>query len=117
SALPGAVGAQVRQAFVDWPHGSVATLSRLGQQHPKNPIVQLYLGIGLFWAGYTNAAGQALEQVKKKGIGYDTRWEVAADNILHPQFAPNDPIFQPIRPNPLLEQGSRLQQEGRQHSA
>jgi tetratricopeptide (TPR) repeat protein len=117
ATLPGPLGAQLQQAFAHWPHGSVPALERLGQQHPKDPLVQLYLGIGLFWAGYTNEAGQALEQVKKKGVGYDTRWEVAADNILHPQFAPNYPIFQPLRPNPLLARGSRLQLEGHQHSA
>ena len=117
SALPGAVGAQVRQAFAGWPHGSLATLTRLGQQNPKSPLVQLYLGIGLLWAGYTADAEQALEQVRKKGVGYDTQWEVQADNILHPQFFQGNPVFTATRPSKLLDRGSRLQAQGHQHSA
>jgi len=117
ATLPGPLGAQLQQAFAHWPHGSVPALERLGQQHPKDPLVQLYLGIGLFWAGYTNEAGQALEQVKKKGVGYDTPWEIAADNVLHSQFFAGYPVFTPVRPNPLLSRGSRLQQQGHQHSA
>ena len=112
--LPGAVGAQVRQALVDWPHG-LAALERLGQQHPKSPLVQLYRGIGLLWAGYTNEAATVLEKTKK--LGRDTRWEIAADNILHPQYFGGYPVFSPLRPNRLLEQGARLQTQGHQHSA
>jgi tetratricopeptide (TPR) repeat protein len=114
-SLPGPVGAQIMQALADWPHGSVATLERLGQQHPKSPLVQLYRGIGLLWAGYTNESEAALEKTKK--LGRDTRWEIAADNILHPQYFGGYPVFSPIKRNALLEQGSRLQAQGHQHSA
>ena len=116
-AIPGPYGAQIRQALVDWPHGSLDTLQKLELAHPKRPEVQFYFGLALLWAGYTDQASQALETVKKKGIGYDTPWEVLADNILHPQFAPNYPIFQPIRPNALLERGFRLQAQDKQHAA
>jgi tetratricopeptide (TPR) repeat protein len=113
--MPGALAAEVRQAFVDWPHGSLATLEQLGREHPKSALVQLYRGIGLLWAGYTGDAETVLEQAKK--VGRDTPWELAADNVLHPQYFTNYPVFTPIKPNPLLERGSRLQAQGRQHSA
>jgi len=116
-SLPGPYGAQVHQAIVDWPHGSIETLQKLELAHPKSPVVQLYFGIGLLWAGYTSEASQALEAVKHKGVGYDTVWEVLADDFLYPQYAPNYPVFQPIRPNALLERGSQLQAEDHQHSA
>jgi tetratricopeptide (TPR) repeat protein len=114
-SLPGPVGAEILRALANWPHGSLATLERLGQQHPTSPLVQLYRGIGLLWAGYTSEAETALERTKK--IGRDSRWEIAADNVLHPQYFGGYPIFTPIRPNRLLEQGSRLQAQGHQHSA
>jgi hypothetical protein len=114
-SLPGPVGAEIMKALADWPHGSVPALERLGQQHPKSPLVQLYRGIGLLWAGYTNESEAALEQTKR--LGRDTRWEIAADNILHPQYFGGYPVFSPIKRNPLLQQGSRLQAQGHQHSA
>jgi len=116
-SLPGPYGAQVRQAIANYPHGTLDTLQRLELAHPTNPEIQLYFGIALLWAGYTGDAEQALETVKKKGVGYDQVWEVLADNILHPQYAPNYPIFQPIRPNALLEKGFRLQEQDHQHAA
>src|SRR5712675_1282361 len=65
--VPGPGGAQIRQAFVQWPKGSLDTLQRLGQDYPKSPVVQLYLGIGLVWAGYDREAEAALEAAKKYG--------------------------------------------------
>jgi tetratricopeptide (TPR) repeat protein len=114
-SLPGPVGAEILRALANWPHGSLAALERLGQQHPKSPLVQLYRGIGLLWAGYTTDAESVLQRTKK--LGRDTSYEIAADNILHPQYFGGYPIFSPIRPNPLLERGSRLQAQGHQHSA
>jgi predicted Zn-dependent protease len=114
-SLPGPLGAEILRAVANWPDGSLAKLERLGQQHPKNALVQLYRGIGLLWAGYTNQAASVLERTKK--IGRDTTYEIAADNILHPEYFGGYPIFAPIRPNRLLEQGSRLQAQGHQHSA
>jgi tetratricopeptide (TPR) repeat protein len=113
--LPGPAGAAVRQAFVDWPHGSLAALERLGQEYPKSPVVQLYRGIGLLWAGYTGDAEVVLRRAKR--VGRDTPWELAADNVLHPQYFTGYPVFTPTRPNALLERGSRLQAQGHQHAA
>ena len=120
TGLPKPWGPQVEQAFRNWPHGSIDTLQKLGILYPDNAVVQLYRGIGLLWAGYPSDAETALESAKK--LGRNTIVQVQADNLLHPAFfqprnGPSYPIFSPIRPNKLLEQGSRLQQEGHQISA
>jgi tetratricopeptide (TPR) repeat protein len=113
--LPGPAGAAVREAFAAWPHGSLDTLQQLAREYPKSPLVELYLGIGLLWAGYTSDAETALERAKR--IGRDTPWEIAADNVLHPQYFQGYPVFSPTRRNALLERGARLQAQGHQHSA
>jgi tetratricopeptide (TPR) repeat protein len=118
--LPKPWGPQVEAAFRDWPHGSIDTMQRLGLLYPKSPVVQLYRGIALLWAGYPSDAEAALLSAKK--LGRDTIIQIQADNILHPAFfqpstGPSYPIFQPLRPNPLLERGSRLQAQGHQISA
>jgi tetratricopeptide (TPR) repeat protein len=118
--LPEPWGPPIEQAFKDWPKGSIDAMQRIGLQYPKNAQVQLYRGIALIWAGYPSDAQAALERAKK--LGRDTIIQVWADNLLHPAYfqptgAPSYPIFQPTRPNRLLEQGSRLQAQGHQISA
>jgi tetratricopeptide (TPR) repeat protein len=115
ASVPGPAGAQIRQAFVDWPHGSLETLQRLGQEYPASAVVQLYRGIGLVWAGYIGEAERALERAKT--LGKDTQLEITADNVLHPQFFAGYPVFTPTKPNALLTQGANLQAQGHQHSA
>ena len=81
--------------------------------------MQFNFGTALFCAGYGADAAQAYRQAKK--AGYDTYYEMRADEILHPQFfQPQDglyPIFQPQHADPLLIQGVILQRRGKQHSA
>jgi tetratricopeptide (TPR) repeat protein len=118
--LPKPWGPPIEKAFRDWPDGSIDTMQRLGLKYPKNARVQLYRGIALLWAGYPSDAQSALESAKK--LGRDTIVQVQADNLLHPAFfqpttGPSYPIFQPTRPNPLLERGSQLQVQGHQISA
>jgi len=119
-AVPGAYGTEIRQALADWPHGSLETLQKLELAHPRSAPVQFYFGLALLWAGYTSDASEALQTVKHKGVGYDTVWEVEADNLLYPQYAPNYPVFQPVAdgtPIALLRRGSQLQEEDQQHAA
>ena len=87
----------------------------LGQDYPHDPVVQLYLGIALIWAGYDTDAEAPLKAAKK--WGRNTSIEVKADSLLHPQYFPGDPVFTPTSNNPLLLRGSKLQLEGHQHSA
>ena len=114
-SLPTPAAAQIRAAFAAWPKGGVTTMERLGREYPKDPVVQLYRGLALLWAGYEGDAAQVLRVAKK--VGRDTTWEVQADSVLHPEFQVGYPTFRPLKPDPLLEQGFRLQVEGHQHSA
>jgi hypothetical protein len=113
--LPTPEAAEIRAAYATWPHGSLREMVSLGQDFPHDAVVQLYLGIALIWSGYEADAATALRAAKK--YGYNTSIEIQADSLLHPQFFPDDPIFTPISDNPLLVRGSKLQQEGHQHSA
>jgi tetratricopeptide (TPR) repeat protein len=129
SGLPGTVGAQIEAAFRDWPHGSIATMQRLGLLHSSgatpaerktSALVQYYRGIALIWAGYPADAQGALESAKK--LGRDTIIQGRADNLLHPEFfqptsGASYPVFIPTQPNPLLQRGSQLQAQGRQITA
>jgi tetratricopeptide (TPR) repeat protein len=115
--LPTPASSRIRAAFRNWPHGSVDTMEKLGLQYPRDPVVQLYLGIALVWAGYDADAEPVLERVKSKGVGWDTPWEIQADNLLHPQYFPNYPDFTPLAGDPLLHRGAILQAQGHQHSA
>jgi hypothetical protein len=113
--LPTPAAAQIRTAFREWPQGSLDTMETLGRKYPRDAVVQFYRGFALLWAGYEADGVVALQQAKK--VGRDTPWEIQADDLLHPTFFRGYPIFQPVGDDPLLARGSRLQQEGRQHSA
>jgi predicted Zn-dependent protease len=109
------VADEIRDAFERWPDGSIETMQRLGRERPDDPQVQLYRGIALIWAGYPGEAEPVLRAAKR--AGRDTPWEIHADDLLHPQFFPGLPIFEPESANPLLREGSELQRRGQQHSA
>jgi predicted Zn-dependent protease len=114
-SIPTPAEARIRATFASWPDGGIEAMQELGREYPNDPVVQLYRGIALFWAGYTADAEEAFRRTKR--VGRDTQWEVRADDLLHPEFFPGYPVFQPMRPNALLTQGALQQQQGRQHSA
>jgi predicted Zn-dependent protease len=114
-ALPTPAASRIRVAFREWPHGSLDAMQALGREYPRDPVVKLYLGVALLWSGFTADAVAPLEAAKR--LGRDTPWEIQADNLLHPQYFPDYPVFRPVRPNSLLARGSRLQAEGHQRSA
>jgi predicted Zn-dependent protease len=114
-SLPTPAAVQIRKAFAEWPHDTLATMERLGREYPKDPVVQLYRGIALYWGGYITDGEAVLRRTKK--VGADTQWQIQADNILHPEFLIGYPTYQPVAPDLLLEKGSRLMQEGHQISA
>ncbi len=117
--VPSSHVAAVRAALRRPPTEAAQILESLSQQAPHDPVVQFNFGTALFCAGYLADAEQAYRQAKK--AGYDTYYEMRADEILHLQyFQPEDglyPIFQPQHPDPLLIQGVLLQRRGKQHSA
>jgi Flp pilus assembly protein TadD len=107
--------ARIRTAFRNWPHGSLGAMEQLGREYPRDPVVQLYRGVALAFAGYNGDAETVLRRAKS--LGRDTIYEIEADDLLHPQYFRGYPVFEPTRPNPLLERGSRLQAQGHQRSA
>jgi tetratricopeptide (TPR) repeat protein len=111
--------AAVRAALALPPLRGARQLEPIARSAPDDPVVQYNYGNVLFCAGYLGEAQQAWIAAKK--AGYDTFYEMLADEFLHPQFfRPADglyPIPQLERKNPLLEQGRLLQREGHQHSA
>ncbi len=117
--VPSAHVAAVRAAFAHQPKEAAQILEPISQQAPNDPVVQFNFGTALFCAGYGADAAQAYRQAKK--AGYDTYYEMRADEILHLQyFQPADglyPVFQPQHPDPLLIQGVILQRRGKEHSA
>jgi hypothetical protein len=84
--------ARVGRAFVSWPEITVDRLNGLAGLHPRSPVVQLNLGIALYWARRTGSedAWRAVVETAP-----DTAYAVAAANLLHPEFARDLPRFVP----------------------
>ena len=101
-------------------------MQRLGLEHLGGDTrrsaqsSQFYRGVALVWAGYPSDADAALEPAKTLGTNtIDPRPGRRRSSI---RVLPADRRavlsgLQPTAPNPLLEQGSRLQVEGHQISA
>lgn len=84
--------ARVGQAFARWPDATVARLTQLAGLHPKSALVQLNLGVALYWAGEdgAEAAWRSAAELEP-----DTPYAVTAGNLLYPAFARNLPVFVP----------------------
>jgi predicted Zn-dependent protease len=84
--------ARVGKAMASWPEGTVDRLTGLAGLHPQSAVVQLHLGLALFWArrpGADDAWRAALEAEP------DTPYAVTAGNLLFPGFARGLPRFVP----------------------
>jgi tetratricopeptide (TPR) repeat protein len=91
------VEARVGSAFASWPAETVDRMNQLAGLYPQRAVVQLNLGIALFWAGLRGAeeawrAAAASEP--------DSPYAVAAGNLLHPEYAPGLPVFVTATPLP-----------------
>jgi len=86
------VEAQVGETVSRWPDGSVAGLSRLAALYPKSALVELELGLALYWTGGVGAT-DAWRQATI--LEPDTSYAVAAANLLYAQYAKNLPVFVP----------------------
>jgi tetratricopeptide (TPR) repeat protein len=85
--------AEIGRAFATWPDGSLATLERLGAQHPRSAVVQLHVGLARFWAGSTDEALRAWKSAVRAEP--DTASAVRANDLLHPDSPPGLPYFVP----------------------
>ena len=88
------IEARVGQEVAAWPNGTIAGLSRLAALYPKSALVQLKLGLAVFWAGKPGAADLWRQAAV---LEPDTSYAVTAGNLLYPQFARNLPIFVPAQ--------------------
>lgn len=87
---------RVGLALARWPEGSVASLRRLADEHPRSALVRLNLGFALFWSG---ARAQAVEQWRRaERLEPDTLSAVRADDLLHPNTPRGRPVFVPSQP-------------------
>ena len=109
------VGA-VRTAMSKRPARAARAIEALAVEHPKDAVVQFNYGLALYCGSFDAEAIQALRKAKKDGR--DTRYEVAADDILHPQyFQDGYPLFQYAGHDPLLIQGQVVQRNYHQRTA
>lgn len=89
--------ARVGQAFAAWPEGTVDRLNRLAGLNPQRAVVQLNLGLALFWSGLGGAEDAWRAAASSEP---DTRYAVVAGDLLHPEYAPGLPIFVTTTPVP-----------------
>jgi len=89
--------ARVGQAFAIWPDGTVDRLNRLAGLHPQKAVVQLNLGVALFWAGLSGAEDAWRAAAASEP---DTPYAIAAGNLLHPEYARGIPVFVTTVPLP-----------------
>ncbi len=89
--------ARVGQAFAAWPEGTVDRLNRLAGLHSQKAVVQLNLGVALFWAGLAGAEEAWRAAATSEP---DTPYAIAAGNLLHPDFARGVPIMVTTVPLP-----------------
>ena len=85
--------AQIGAAFSKWPDDSLATVERLAKQHPGDSLVQLHLGYARLWAGDGSGASDAW--LEASTAQPDSASAQRADDALHPNFPPGDPLFVP----------------------
>jgi tetratricopeptide (TPR) repeat protein len=102
------LAAEVGSALAAWPAG-FDRIHQLARSHPQSSLVQLTLGIGLFWEGRLAEAEAAWK--KAKAAQPDTAYAVRAGDLLHPRDFHGLPQFFPSFPAPAeLNRLSPVQQ-------
>jgi tetratricopeptide (TPR) repeat protein len=76
----------------------VSALRRLAREHPDSGLVQLNLGLALFWNGQRDAAMAAWRRARR--IEPDSVSAVRAGDLLHPNSPRGLPSFVPSFPPP-----------------
>jgi tetratricopeptide (TPR) repeat protein len=98
----GSLEARVGRELAAWPDGTVGGLSRLAALYPKSGLVQLELGLAVFWTGQTGAADDWRQAAV---LQPDSAYAVTAGNLLYPQYARNLPVFVPAEDPPAALDG------------
>jgi tetratricopeptide (TPR) repeat protein len=94
----GSLNARVGAALARWPDGAVTELERLALTYPGSGLVQLNLGLALFWADRREEAVAAWRRVGR--IEPDSLSAVRAQDLLHPNAPRGLPSFVPSFPPP-----------------
>jgi tetratricopeptide (TPR) repeat protein len=89
--------ARVGAAFARWPGETVDRLNQLAGLHPNRAVVQLNLGVALFWSGLGGAEDAWRAAAADEP---DSQYAIAAANLLHPEYAPGIPVFVATAPLP-----------------
>jgi tetratricopeptide (TPR) repeat protein len=87
------LNARVGAALARWPNGSVDALERLARRHPRSGLVQLNLGLALFWADRRPQALAAWHHARR--VEPDSLSAVRAGDLLHPNSPRGLPQFVP----------------------
>jgi tetratricopeptide (TPR) repeat protein len=90
--------AKVGAAFASWPDDSLADVERLARERPDDSLVLLHLGYAKLWAG--DAAGASEAWQKASEAQPDSPSAQRANDALHPNFPPGQPLFVPSFPSP-----------------
>ncbi len=91
------VEARVGEAFARWPAGTVNRMNQLAGLHPGRAVVQLNLGVALYWSGLAGAEDAWRAAAADEP---DSPYAIAAENLLHPEYAPGIPVFVTTAPLP-----------------
>jgi tetratricopeptide (TPR) repeat protein len=85
--------ARVGAALAEWPGSSVDTMERLAGERPRDSLVLLHLGYANLWAGKSEEAAAAWRRASQAEP--DSASAQRADDALHPDFPPGQPLFVP----------------------
>jgi tetratricopeptide (TPR) repeat protein len=80
------------------PERAADTLQAIAADRPKDPFPLFERGLVLLYGGHTADAQQVLTSVRQ--LAPDSRYGVAADNLLHPGERPGYPFWLPDQPLP-----------------
>ena len=85
--------AQVGDAYAHWPGSTTSRLEQLQAEHPQSSLVDLHLGLALYWLRNDDEAFAEWRSAARKQP--DTPYAVRAGDFLHPRYAPGLPRFVP----------------------
>lgn len=85
--------ARIGAALAGWPGSSLETIERLAGERPRDSLVLLHLGYADLWAGKSEDAAAAWRRASQAQP--DSASAQRADDALHPDFPPGQPLFVP----------------------
>jgi len=90
--------ADVGEAMARWPNGTLPRLRELEREHPDSGLVQLHLGLALFWLGRDEDAMAAWREAESRDP--DSSAAIRAESLLHPEMPQGRPFVVPSTPAP-----------------